>query len=109
MAEVYKHPTRETFLILAKRIQIVGGKVMTARHDPRALTYPEAIGDDERAQAERGAGTCGCGDTRLVTIPYMREVEYSDGTIGEVEKRYIACVNCDGVALQPRWVQGQFA
>lgn len=109
MAGVAPHPSREIYLELAKRIQIDGGKVMTQRHDPQRLEYASSINPVARRQAEDGAETCGCGDTRMVTIPYMREVEREDGTTIEVEKRYVACVNCDAVALQPRWVQGRFA
>lgn len=109
MAGVTPPPSREVYLELAKRIQIDGGKMMTARHAPQRLEYPDSADDRARRVAEDGAQTCGCGDTRMVTIPYMREVEQDDGTIIEVEKRYVACVNCDAAALQPRWVQGQFA
>lgn len=98
--------------MLAKRIQIEGGKIMTARHAPQKLEYPEAVDADARRQAEEGGGgafSCGCGDTRMVTIRYMHEIEQDDGTKAEVEKRYVACVNCDAVALQPRWADDQFA
>lgn len=105
MAGVAPHPSREIYLELAKRIQIDGGKVMSSRHEPQKLAY---AGPGART-AEEGAQTCGCGDTRMVTIPYMREVEQDDGTMVEVEKRYVACVNCDSVALQARWTQGRFA
>lgn len=109
MAGVAPHPSREVYLELAKRIQIDGGKVMTARHAPQKLEYPDSVSAEARRTAEDGAQTCSCGDTRTVTISYQREVELEDGTTTEVEKRYVACVNCDSVHLQPRWVQGRFA
>jgi hypothetical protein len=110
MAGVAQHPSRETYIELAKRIQIEGGKVLTQRHSGAPVKFPESLNAETRSQAESGAQTCGCGDTRMVTIPYVteREIAGSDETV-RTEKRYVACVNCDAVALQPRWTQGRWA
>lgn len=104
MAGVSQAPSRERYLELARDIQLGGGKVLTARHVGADVRFPEAIDDEARNAAERGARTCGCGDTRMVMISYTQEIELagSDET-HEKETRYVACVNCDAVHLQPRF------
>jgi hypothetical protein len=110
MAGVSLPPPREVYLELARRIQIDGGKVMTTQHKPAPVTFErEAVDAEARAIAEKDAFTCGCGDTRMVMIPYVNEIPIEDSDeVHRVEKRYIACVNCDAVHLQPRWTQGRF-
>jgi hypothetical protein len=111
LAGVAPHPDRDVYLELGRRIQLDGGKILSPRCTPTRLQYPEAVSDEARRTAEHDAETCGCGDTRKVMIRYEHALgdDNADGTPRTVERRYVACVNCDAVALQPRWTQGRWA
>jgi hypothetical protein len=108
MAGVSKAPPREVYIELARRIQIDGGKVMTKRHDPQPITFENSADKDAKRTAESGATSCGCGDTRMASIPYKHATVNGRGEDVEFERRYIACVNCDAVHLQPRWFTGRW-
>lgn len=101
------NPEREVFIELARRVTVDGGKVLSARHSGRPIAYPQSASDAARKQAEDGARTCNCGDHRQVMISYQRADDENPEL--DVEKHYIACVNCDAVGLQPRWFTGKWA